>query len=171
MDFLDVLLSMDDDGFISSNLFRKSTATNILLHATSSQPKPLIHNLPVGQFLCLKIICSKEEFFEQKSTELHLRFRERGYPTHSINRAYWRAKQSQHKELMKGHIKKETHHQIRFIAQYHSRWREMKSALDKYWDILLADNVLNDHSTTSPSITYRRSQNLCDILVHSHHTG
>lgn len=124
-------------------------------------------------FLVWKESAQKDQYFEQKATELHHRFRERGYPTHSINRAYRRAKQSPRKELMKGCTKKETPHQVRFITLYQTRWREIKSVLKKkkHWDILWADNILTDHLTTRPSITYRRSWNLCDMLFQSHHTG
>lgn len=95
MHFLDVLLNTDDDGFMSSDLFRKTTATNTLLHARSSHPKTLMHNIPVGQYLRVKRICSQEEFSEKRASELHHHFKERGYPNHVIDRAYGRAKQLQ----------------------------------------------------------------------------
>lgn len=36
---------------------------------------------------------------------------------------------------------------------------------------VLVDNTLKEHLIEKPSITYKRSQNLRDILVRSHHTG
>lgn len=48
---------------------------------------------------------------------------------------------------------------------------KMKLALEKHWDILLVDNILQEYLTNKPSITYKRSQNLRDILIHSHDVG
>lgn len=47
----------------------------------------------------------------------------------------------------------------------------MRFALEKHWEILFADNALKEHLTKKTSITYKRSQNLRDLLVHSHHAG
>lgn len=47
----------------------------------------------------------------------------------------------------------------------------MRSALEKHWDILLVDKILQNHVSTYPSVTYRRSENLRDTSVHSHHAG
>lgn len=70
MDFLDIQLHIDDLGFIVTDLFRKPTATNSVLHASSGHPSHLINNIPVGQYLCLRRICLKESFFELRAHEL-----------------------------------------------------------------------------------------------------
>lgn len=90
---------------------RKKTSTNSLLHAKSAHPKFLVHNIPTGQFLRLRRICSKEEFFEHQAKELHQRFRDRGYPSHTIRKAYHRAKRTDRKTLMAGRKKTETSQQ------------------------------------------------------------
>lgn len=67
--------------------------------------------------------------------------------------------------------KSPTHEQVRFITPYNCRSREMKQALAKYWDILLEDKCLKKCLPKTPSLTYKRAQNLRDILVRSHHSG
>lgn len=42
---------------------------------------------------------------------------------------------------------------------------------ETYWSILQADPILNKYVPSNPLITYRRSQNLRDMLVHSYHQG
>lgn len=67
---------------------------NALLHAKSSHPKHLIKNIPVGQFLCMRRICSTEDAFEKQSTDLSLRFQARGYNSKYIHNGYKRDKTS-----------------------------------------------------------------------------
>ncbi|XP_056398325.1 uncharacterized protein LOC130293541 [Hyla sarda] len=100
MEFLDVLFNIESDGYISSNVYRKKTSTNSLLHATSSHPKPLISNIPVGQFLRMKRICSSDTFFEEQAKDLTNRFKERGYRQQDISKAYSRAKNTPRNNLL-----------------------------------------------------------------------
>lgn len=41
----------------------------------------------------------------------------------------------------------------------------------KYWDILKKDPVLTQYVDRYPSITFRRSKNVRDLLVRSHYQG
>lgn len=72
---------------------------------------------------------------------------------------------------MKGRPKKDEPHQVRYITTYNSRWREMKMAIEKHWDILLVDDTLKNALPQRPSLTYKRSRNLRDVLVKSHYSG
>ncbi|XP_077137802.1 uncharacterized protein LOC143803929 [Ranitomeya variabilis] len=83
---------VDDLGFIHTDVFRKPTSTNSLLHFSSSHQSSLIRGIPVGQFLRMRRICSDEESFEKQSRDLSRRFTERGYSSQAIERGYWRAK-------------------------------------------------------------------------------
>ncbi|XP_077137950.1 uncharacterized protein LOC143804098 [Ranitomeya variabilis] len=83
-----LMMSSQDD------VFRKSTSTNSLLHFSSSHQSSLIWGIPVGQFLRMRQICSDEDSFEKQSTDLSMRFTERGYSSQSIERGYWRAKRT-----------------------------------------------------------------------------
>ncbi|XP_056388270.1 uncharacterized protein LOC130283109 [Hyla sarda] len=100
MDFLDMTFNVDSRGYVHSDLFRKPTSTNSLLHARSSHPQNLIKGIPIRQFLHLKRICSKKEIFERWATELWNRFSERGYKDNWIRSAYIRAKHTNRRHLL-----------------------------------------------------------------------
>ncbi|XP_056416057.1 uncharacterized protein LOC130357389 [Hyla sarda] len=100
MDFLDVSLGMDEDSFIYSNVYRKITSTNPLLYASSSHLKSLISNIPIGQFLRMRRICSTENFFKEQAKDLECRFQERGYRRVDIQRGYARAKSTPRPTLL-----------------------------------------------------------------------
>ncbi|XP_056387100.1 uncharacterized protein LOC130282654 isoform X1 [Hyla sarda] len=94
IEFLDIQIQADANGFIQTNLHRKSTSANTVLHASSAHPTHLIRNIPIGQFLRARRLCSTEQDFEMQARDLEKRFRERGYSNRSIKRAYWRAKKT-----------------------------------------------------------------------------
>ncbi|CAJ0933024.1 unnamed protein product [Ranitomeya imitator] len=90
--FLDVLVFKGKDNCLQTDLYRKTTAVNSFLHASSSHPPAMIRAIPIGQFLRLRRICSTDEDFEKQAMDLKLRFVERGYSRRSIKKAYNRAK-------------------------------------------------------------------------------
>lgn len=61
IDFLDALSSTDDNGYFSSDLYRKTTDTNTLLHAKSSYPKTID-----TQHTCQSISKTEENLFERR---------------------------------------------------------------------------------------------------------
>lgn len=75
--FLDVELYVDNKGNLCSTLYRKPTAGNTVLHATSSHPKPRINNIPLSQYLRLRRNCSHEEDLKQESNQLYKLLRSR----------------------------------------------------------------------------------------------
>lgn len=60
VDFLNVQFCVDDDDFVYSDLFRKTTATNTLLHETSFHPRCLSQSIPVEQFFRIRRLCFTE---------------------------------------------------------------------------------------------------------------
>lgn len=76
--FLDFLIRKDNNGYISSALYRKPTAGNTMLHDTSAHPASLICSIPYGQYLWLKRNCSDIDVFETEAKCLHDRLHAKG---------------------------------------------------------------------------------------------
>lgn len=83
-------LSIIDDKIITKG-FRKSTATNALLHYDSYHPPHVKRSLPYSQFLRLRRVNSDYSIFLQQSLELTERLRKRGYDETVITSAFTRA--------------------------------------------------------------------------------
>ncbi|CAJ0958401.1 unnamed protein product [Ranitomeya imitator] len=142
LDFLDLKITVTQEGCISTDVFRKPTATNALLQADSSHLKSTIRGIPIGQFLRLRRICSEDKQFEHQATDSTQRFMARGYSSRCINRGYIRAKRSTRDELLykqkqetkgeeenqhdMGHRQREIGHSQREIGH---RQREMAQSL------------------------------------------
>ncbi|CAJ0958129.1 unnamed protein product [Ranitomeya imitator] len=78
INFLDITLCVAKDGSIETDLYRKETSVNSLLHASSAHNYSAIKAIPVGQFLRNRRICSTEARFEEQSVTLTDRFKARG---------------------------------------------------------------------------------------------
>ncbi|KAM4012635.1 uncharacterized protein ACNLHF_004665 [Anomaloglossus baeobatrachus] len=171
LEFLDLQIEVLDDGFIHTDVYRKPTATNSLLHASSSHLPSLIHGIPIGQFLRAKRICSSEMTFESQSKDISRRFMERGYSRRSIKNGYKRAKNCNRNDLLFApkNRSKEGPDVTRVISTYNSQWRDFKAILERHWSILCTDPILKNYIPPKPSLVARRSRNLRHILVHSHY--
>ncbi|CAH2282770.1 Hypothetical predicted protein, partial [Pelobates cultripes] len=108
INFLDVTISITEDGTFHSTLYRKSTATNSLLHWTSHHPRSLKEVIPVGQYLRLRRNCSDIQDFTLKAKQLRQHFKEKGYPNRCLKKAYKRALQTERSDLLCDFSKKIT---------------------------------------------------------------
>ncbi|KAM9316323.1 uncharacterized protein PAF06_007325 [Gastrophryne carolinensis] len=68
--FLDLLITVQEDGSLRSGLYRKDTAVNSLLRYESFHQTNLKQGIPTGQFLRLKRNCSSEEEFLRQADDL-----------------------------------------------------------------------------------------------------
>lgn len=65
---------------MSTDLYRKPTDHNLLLHGDSYRPTPLKKGIPIGQFKHICRICSTDECFYTHSKDLEECFRQCSYP-------------------------------------------------------------------------------------------
>lgn len=62
MDFLDVNLAIDN-GTMTTSIYRKRTMGNALLRADSGYPSHAVRGVPYRQFLRLRRLCSRTDYF------------------------------------------------------------------------------------------------------------
>ncbi|CAJ0968583.1 unnamed protein product [Ranitomeya imitator] len=164
IEFQDVRLTRDRADTIQTTIYRNPTATNMLLHASSSHPAHMIHSVPIGQFLRIRRICSTIDEFEAQARELKSRFKERGYSNRAIKRAYLRAKHSDRNTLLYGSCERGDKSDIRFVTNFNSRAGAIRNALERAWPILRTDPTLAKLLPHRPLITYRRARIYVIIL-------
>ncbi|CAJ0967759.1 unnamed protein product [Ranitomeya imitator] len=172
IDFLDLDITNSVEGPIRTNIFRKSMATNALLHFTSSHPPKLKSSIPIGQFLRARRICSDDNSFRNQATHLSTRFRNRGYKWRDINRGFVRALNSDRSTLLAKSSRKtikDSEMKPRFITRFNSNWSEINGIFNKHWPVLLTDRDLAGQLTSHPLVTWRKSRTLGDLLSNSHY--
>lgn len=70
VEFLDTLIFQDQHGYLQSNMDRKSTSVNSLLHTSSSHPSSTKKGIVTGQFLQARWICSLDHLFLKQAQDL-----------------------------------------------------------------------------------------------------
>lgn len=79
INFLDLMIYVDQESTLHSSLYRKASAGNTLLHASSAHPQPLLDSIPYSQFLRLRRNCTLNTDFHKVANELRERLLVRGY--------------------------------------------------------------------------------------------
>ena len=79
MSFLDVTISREVGGGISTDVFSKPTDTHQYLDYRSRHPKHVRQAIPYGQALRLRRICSSESKFDQRIEEFKGYLHKRGF--------------------------------------------------------------------------------------------
>ncbi|XP_077123750.1 uncharacterized protein LOC143781122 [Ranitomeya variabilis] len=175
VDFLDLKIVALEDGKIITDVFRKPTATNTLLHASSAHHRSTINGIPTGQFLRVKRICSNTEDYDNQASDLVRRFSERGYSNRQIKKGFKKASSVSREELLYGNKrsdrKKTDENGVRFITKFNKQWPELTKIMHKHWGILQSDPILKQFLPSRPLMVPRRSRNLKDLLVHSHYSS
>ena len=91
--FLDVEVSIDEDGYIQTDLYKKPTSVAQYLMPSSCHPSHITRNIPYSLAYRLLRICSKKEKFEQRLEELRKDLFSRGYKPKIVHDAFERVKQ------------------------------------------------------------------------------
>ncbi|XP_069621235.1 uncharacterized protein [Ranitomeya imitator] len=172
IDFLDISLEVDSFSTIQTDVFRKETSVNSLIHATTAHSHSTVRAVPVGQFLRVRQISSTDQKFENQALDLKRRFEQRGYSQRCIKNGYNRAKSVSRDSLLYHKRKRDKKDEnIRFISVFNHEWDNMRHILTKYWPVLSAEPSLRPFLTDRPLMTPRHSKNLSDLLIKSHYVA
>ncbi|XP_071972647.1 uncharacterized protein [Engystomops pustulosus] len=155
------------NGGLITNLYRKKTATNSLLHHSSFHPDHLKTGIPVGQFIQIKRNCTLQEDFHKNASELTGRLRNRGYPRKTISNAYIRARDWRREDLLTTKNRTSEFH-LGVVTTYNNQWSEILAILSKNWNILRAEPRLRPLISEKPTLIAKRARNLKDSLSNSH---
>ena len=99
--FLDTYVKRDRDS-LYTDLYVKETATHSYLLYTSCHPQNCIQKGPYGQFLRIKRNCTKDADFKKHAEDMKKHYADRGYPDDIIQKAYEKARQRDHHDLIHG---------------------------------------------------------------------
>lgn len=164
--FLDLLISVNAEKRLETSIYRKDTDRNTILHASSFHPDHTIKNIPYGQFVRLRRICSNENDFDTKANEMAQRFQQRGYDPTLIDEAIEKAHGRDRMSLLDPRPK-HGNDRITFVTEYSTASKQVKNIIKKHWNILQCDPSLQHLSSSPPRFCFKRGQNIRDIVVSS----
>lgn len=164
VNFLDVTISLKD-GILSTSLFTKPTNAHLYLNWKSSHPQHILKNIPKGQFIRIKRICSETSDFEKHAKTLTNYLLKRGYQLNNINDAYISAKNTSRNQLLTENIRTEKDAQSIFVCTWHPKLRKLPSILKNNYHLLSNDTKLAKIFKNEPTVAYRRKKTLGNFLV------
>ena len=88
--FLDMSVSINDDGLLETDLFKKETAKVQYLLRASCHPGHITKNIPYSLLYTVKRICSKGEDFKIRLEQLRQNLLSHSYPPKIIDDAFKR---------------------------------------------------------------------------------
>ena len=164
VNFLDVNVSMAENS-IKTSLYTKQTDAHLYLNAKSSHPRHIIKNLPKGQFIRVRRICSEDSDFDRYACQIKKYFILRGFTEKKLQETIDSVRTIPREELLKEKEKKaeKDPHAI-FVCTWHPKLKELPSILNKSFEILKNDPKLCKTFHEKPIVAFRRKKNFKNIL-------
>ena len=157
--FLDVSVSVDNSGNITTDLYVKPTDTHQYLLATSCHPNHTKRYIPYGQAHRILRICSNKESAKLRCAELVDCLVIRGYNKRKTNKQIERA----FTNFANPPTERQNHttHTVYFNVQFHTGLPDIKGILQKYIPLLHQSVTMKTVVHDLPLISFSKPHNLC----------
>ena len=164
INFLDVKVKLEQ-GKIMTSLHTKPTDAHLYLSWSSCHPNHILKNIPKGQFIRIRRICSEYKDFIKHSNELIYHLIERGYPNKIITKAFNEVKNIERTSLLLDTSKSQRDEKVIFTCTWHPKFSELPSILKKNYHIIENDIKLSKIFQSKPTVAFRRKKSLANFLT------
>ena len=164
--FLDTEIYKENNRLLTK-VHHKPTDAFAYLHYTSCHPKHVMRNIPKGQFMRYRRICSKTEDYITQGHNLISKLRDRGYPLNLINTAYEQVLAMDREELLKDKKKENNNNCVIYTTQYEPSNQGLFQHIKRYRTTLETSTNKDYFNNLKFTAAYRRARSLRDTLVRS----
>ncbi|XP_053569203.1 tubby protein homolog [Bombina bombina] len=165
INFLDTKI-YKDGSLLKTDIFRKDTDRNSLLHFSSAHAPALVKSLPYSQMLRVKRIVKDESLALQRLQEMGTRFVQRGYPPDLIQETIDKVVQLPDERAKIGNIhKRKDPDRMVFVSEYSTCSTEIQRIIRKHWYFLRECNPGVPAFRQPPMPAYTRLPSLKDKIV------
>ena len=164
VNFLDVKVSLEK-GTLRTSLFSKPTDAHLYLNYSSSHPRHVLRNIPKGQFIRIKRICSEPADYHHHSQLLCNFFVERGFEPSKLKETRQEVGKMDRMDLLKEKEKPKRDPQTIFVCDWHPSLSQAPSILRQHFPVLQSDDHLSKVFTESPTVAFRRPRTIRNIIV------
>ncbi|KAJ8030076.1 hypothetical protein HOLleu_29652 [Holothuria leucospilota] len=166
VNFLDVTVSRDSMGLISTDLYSKPTDTHQYLSSLSCHPNHIKRSIAFSQSLRILRICSDPSTARLRCNELCDFLVRRGYNRKKVSCQIDRAFKSFYsKSTIPPSVEGEKPRRIYFTVQYHPGLPDIKGTLTKYLPLLHLSSRMREAVPEPPIVSFRQPSNLKNLLV------
>ena len=164
VNFLDVRIKLKD-GLLSTSLYTKPTDAFLYLNTSSNHPKHVKANIPKGQFIRVRRICSQNDEFLSNCATLSSFFEKRGYKPEGLKKTIQEVTKIPREKLLEETEKIKRDPQLIFVCNWHPNVSRLPTTLKKHFHLLQNDRKATEIFTSTPMVAYRRPRSLKNMLV------
>ena len=162
--FLYVTVSLNH-GKLRTTLFTKPTDSHFYLNTPSCHSSHVVKNIPKGQFIRLRRICSRKSDYLLNSEILCEKFIERGFYEKELKKTVKRVAKMDRNELLRDRIRENKDPQAILVSTSHPTLSAIPSLLKNNFHLISSDPKLSKIFKQKPTVTYRKNKSLSDHLL------
>ena len=163
VNFLDVNIKLLN-GKISTSVYSKPTDSHLYLNKKSCHPTHVIENLPKGQFIRIRRICSDIADYDSNANTMKKHFQLRGYDEKRLSKTIETVRKMERDDLLKDKVKDIKDDGRILVLTWHPSLKKASSVLSQNHSILANDIRLNNIFKEKSIVAYRRRKNLKNFL-------
>ena len=164
VEFLDVSVIFEN-GKIKTDLYSKPTDAFLYLNKSSNHPKHVIKNIPKGQFIRLRRICSEKEDYFLNCEKLCYYFLKRGYSQRTLQQTIREVYLIKRETLLEDKLKAEKDPQMIFVCEWHPNLSTIPQILKNHFHLLENDTKTSKVFTSRPLVAYRRPKSIKNHVI------
>ena len=150
---------------IKTDLCTKNTDKYQYLPATSSHPNSVKRAIPYGLGVHAKRICSSDKDYKTRRNEIKTHLQNRGYRSSLIEEQLQKVDELNREDLLQYKDRKEND-RVPLVFTYSKALPNIHAFLRKHLKILHQSNRLKKIFPDPPIVSFKRDNNIKDILVH-----
>ena len=163
VNFLDVTVRISKNRIVTS-VYSKPTDAHLYLHKKSCHPHHVIKNIPKGQFIRVRRICSNIEDFNVHAETMKKNFVARGYDPRNLDQVIKIVRKMNRKDLLQDKLRPTKEGNSVLVCTWHPKLRNMSSILKENYNILNADIKLNKIFKERSTVAFRKNRTLGNQL-------
>ena len=163
INFLDVNVKLEGNTFATD--LTKETDSHQFLHFASSHPLHMKKSSVYSQGLRIRRLCSADDTFLLRLSQLSEWFKERCYPQNIINNELAKVKNKLQEETLRPTEKSVKESGVPFVLTFHPMLERLGSVMAKLLPLLKVDEELRKAFAVRPFVSFRSCSNLRNKLV------
>ena len=150
---------------LKTTLYSKLTDSHLYLNHTSNHPKHVLKNLPKGQFIRIRRICSEKSVYFRNSKISSKFFLKPGYSEKAVQTAIDEVALIERKELLHERQRVSKEAQTIIAADWHPLLSKIPIFLKQNFHIIENDPELGNIFKNRPMVAFRRTKTIRNYVV------
>ena len=167
IEFLDVLVRLSREGYLSTDLYEKPSDSKSYLHFKSDHPLHTKRAVAYGLGMRLKRICSDEKDYRSHRKNLKARLLERDYPDSMVEKELKKVDKFSRSQLLGEKMEDGEAERVPLAVTFSRFLPNMRDVFNRKRHLLHRSERMRTIFPQDPMVAYKRGRNLKDMLVHS----